>query len=88
MKDFWSSYQKELALFYRLSVWIGAPIIPAIFLGKWLDGRLNTAPWLFLGTVFAAFAVSMTGLVIEAGKSLKEIKATEKNSESKPKDSD
>lgn len=84
MKDFWNSYQKEIAIFVRLSIWIGAPIIPAIFLGKWLDSRLHSEPWLFLVTVFAAFAVSMAGLVLETGKTMKNIK----NPKDKPQNDD
>ena len=65
MKEFFASYRDELVLFARLSAWIGAPIIPAIFLGKWLDGHYHTAPWLFLATMLLTFIGSMLMLVKE-----------------------
>ncbi|MEI6378047.1 MAG: AtpZ/AtpI family protein [Candidatus Falkowbacteria bacterium] len=65
MKELISTYREELVLFAKLSAWIGAPIIPAIFLGKWLDGHFHTAPWLFLATMLLTFIGSMLMLVKE-----------------------
>lgn len=66
-------WQPALILFFRLSGWIVAPILIGIFLGKWLDRKYNSEPWLFLGSVGLAFIISMTGLIINARREFKKI---------------
>jgi len=56
--------------------WIAFPIIIGLYLGKWLDKRYGTEPWLFLGTIAVCFLISMYGLVANA---LKEFKKAEKD---------
>lgn len=56
-------WQPGLALFARLSSWIVAPVIIAIFIGRYMDSKFNTAPWLFLFSVAIAFTVSMVMIV-------------------------
>lgn len=68
-----NAWQTALVIFFRLSVWIGVPIVVAVFLGKWLDQKYQTEPWLFLATVGAAFVVSMFGLIKETMKEFKKI---------------
>lgn len=52
-----------MQLFLRLSGWIGGPIVGAVFLGKYLDKRYNSEPWLFLATVGISFVISMIALI-------------------------
>jgi len=52
-----------MQLFLRLSGWIGGPIVLAVFLGRYLDRRYDSDPWLFLATVGAAFVISMVALI-------------------------
>jgi F0F1-type ATP synthase assembly protein I len=66
-------WQDSVMLFTQLSGWIGIPVILGVFLGKWLDQKYNTEPWLFLGTVGLAFVISMIGIVKEAGNAIKKI---------------
>ncbi|QQG52554.1 MAG: AtpZ/AtpI family protein [Candidatus Falkowbacteria bacterium] len=68
--DTWSLALKIMA---RISGWIAFPVIIGVFLGKWLDNRFNTEPWLFLATVALSFVVSMYGLVKNAMKEFKKI---------------
>lgn len=77
-KDIW--WRLAIVMFFKLSVWIAAPIIIALFLGKWLDSKYSTAPWLFLLCVGIAFIISMIGLVINT---LAEYKKIEQNSKKK-----
>jgi len=63
-------WQPSLLMFSRMSSWIIGPVVLGIFLGKWLDQRYDTEPWLFLGTVGLAFAISMFGLVKDAFKEM------------------
>ncbi len=63
-------WQPSLLMFSRMSGWIIGPVVIGIFLGKWLDERYNTEPWLFLTTVGLAFIISMVGLVKDAFKEM------------------
>ncbi|KKQ60633.1 MAG: hypothetical protein US82_C0031G0014 [Parcubacteria group bacterium GW2011_GWC1_38_22] len=56
-------WQPGMQLFLRLSGWIGGPIVLAVFLGRYLDRRYDSDPWLFLATVGAAFVISMVALI-------------------------
>ena len=62
-----------LVLFYRLSGWIGGPVILALFVGRWLDRRYGTEPWLFLACIGTAFIGSSVGIVVEGVKAIKEM---------------
>ena len=66
-------WQDSVMLFTQLSGWIGIPVVLGVFLGRWLDQKYNTEPWLFLATVGAAFIISMVGLVKEASEVIKKI---------------
>lgn len=61
----------------RLSGWIIVPILIGVLVGKWLDERYDTQPWLFLVSVGVAFTISMIGLIkntIEAYKNINDVK--------------
>lgn len=64
-----------LFMFAKLSAWIVAPVLVAVFLGKLLDEKYDTEPWLFLLSVGVAFLISMIGLVTSASKAFKDIEA-------------
>ncbi len=66
-------WQPAVAMFARMSGWIVAPVLIATFLGNWLDRKYSTAPWMLIGTVGAAFVISMIGLIMEATKEYKKI---------------
>ncbi len=66
-------WQPALMMSLKLSGWIAAPVIIAVFLGEWLDKKYGTEPWLFLASVGVAFVISMAGLVVEAGKEFRKI---------------
>lgn len=68
-------WRPAIFMFLRLSGWIAIPIIIAVFFGKWLDKKYDTEPWLFLGSVGAAFLISIIGLI---KNTLKEFKNIEK----------
>ena len=66
-------WRDSVILFVQLSSWIAVPVILALFIGKWLDKKYNTDPWLFLATVIAAFIISTFGIVKEAISAMKKI---------------
>ncbi len=69
----WSLALKVMA---NISGWIAFPVIIGLFLGRWLDRRYGTEPWLYLATIGVCFMVSIFGLV---RTSLKEFKKIEKD---------
>jgi F0F1-type ATP synthase assembly protein I len=76
-------WQPSLMLFSRLSGWIAGPVILAVFLGRWLDRRYGTEPWLFLLTVGAAFILSSVGIVRDSVKEMKRIEEEGKSKKEK-----
>jgi F0F1-type ATP synthase assembly protein I len=62
-----------MIIFAKLSGWIAFPVIAGAFLGKWLDRKYSTEPWLFLAAVGFAFLLSMIGLVVETRKEFRKI---------------
>ena len=50
----------------------------AVFLGKWLDEKYGTKPWLFLLCVGVAFIISSIGIVKEALEAMKKVEEEEK----------
>ena len=74
------SWQRGLGLFFQLSGWLVGPLVIALFLGRWLDNRYQTEPWLFLLSVGVAFAIACLGIVRETMKFIKQI---EKEAEDK-----
>jgi len=71
-------WQPSLILFGRLSGWIAGPVILAVYLGKWLDQKYGTDPWLFLSSVGVAFGISSYGIIRD---SLREMKRIEKETQ-------
>lgn len=82
-KDGQAWWQPAVMMFLRFSYWIFAPVLIAVFVGKWLDNKCNTEPIIFLATVGLAFLISMFGLVKnvkeEYGKIEDEAKKGDKN---------
>ncbi|MDP2708586.1 MAG: AtpZ/AtpI family protein [bacterium] len=66
-------WQPAILMFAKLSAWIAVPIIIALYLGKWLDQKYDSAPWLLLALIGAAFVISMAGLVKEAAAEYRKI---------------
>ena len=71
-------WQPAILMFFRLSVWIAVPIIIALFVGKWLDEKYHSEPWLFLLSIGAAFIISMAGLVKNTLNEYKKIEEAER----------
>ncbi|MBU0646995.1 AtpZ/AtpI family protein [Patescibacteria group bacterium] len=68
-----------MLMFTRLSVWIIGPVIVGLFVGKWLDNKYQSKPWLFLLSIGIAFIISMFGLIKSTLDEYKKIEIIEKN---------
>lgn len=62
-----------LKIMANISGWIAFPVIIGLFLGKWLDKKYGTEPWLFLITIAVCFTVSIFGLATMALQEFKKI---------------
>lgn len=71
-------WQPHLALFWRLSGYITLPVLAAVMVGKWLDRKFQSAPWLFLLSVGAAFVFSMSALVVIGTREMRKIEKEDK----------
>jgi F0F1-type ATP synthase assembly protein I len=58
-----SWWQSGLRLFLKLSGWIGGSAIAGVIIGKYLDKKFHTEPWLLLTTVLVAFVFSIVMIV-------------------------
>ena len=57
-----------LAAFGELTGWTVTPILAGLWIGRWLDGRYQVAPWGFLGCTGVALTVSCIGIVLVGSK--------------------
>jgi F0F1-type ATP synthase assembly protein I len=76
-------WQPALIVFARMSGWIVFPVLAGLFLGKWLDGKLGTDPWLFLAVIGLAFAISVIGLAKTAREELGKMEEEDKDKNNK-----
>lgn len=74
-----NNWQKGLELFFQLSGWLVGPLIAALFLGRWLDEKYGTDPWLFLAATGFAFIITIFGIYKQAIKFIKNIEQEVKN---------
>ncbi|MBU1036440.1 AtpZ/AtpI family protein [Patescibacteria group bacterium] len=70
-KEAW--WQPALVIFSQVSGWIIVPILIALFVGRALDDKYGTEPWIFLGLTIIAFGISCLGIVLITAKYTKKI---------------
>ena len=66
-------WEPAVEIFSQVSGWIAGPVVIALILGKYLDGRFDTKPWIFLGLTGFAFLVSTYGIVKVVSRYMKKI---------------
>lgn len=74
-----TDYRQAVRIFGEISTWVVVPIVVALILGKYLDGKYGTEPWIFLGLTGLSFLVSIGGIAKILGKYIKEINEETKN---------
>lgn len=58
--------------FGRMSGWVAGPVVIALLLGKWLDRRYGTAPYLFIVFIAVGFVASIYGIMKESRRYLRQ----------------
>lgn len=79
-------WQPAMTIFSQVTGLIAGPILIALFVGKALDKKYNTDPWIFLGLTTVAFFISCFGIAkvaIDYSKKIeKEINAKKQSKDS------
>lgn len=57
-----------LQIFTKVSVWIIGPVLFSLIIGKYLDGKYNTTPWILGVALALSFTLSMFMIVKIAKK--------------------
>ena len=70
-----------IVFFARVSGWIIAPVMVAVLVGKFLDKKFSTDPWIFFISLFISFIISLVGLVRESTAYMKKISPIKKEEE-------
>jgi hypothetical protein len=76
-------WEPAMAVFAEVTGWIVVPIVGALFLGRYLDEKHNSAPWYYFSLTGAAFIISCIGIVIVAGKYIRQIDRENKEKKEK-----
>lgn len=56
-------WQPAILIFAQVTGWIAVPIVIALYVGRWLDNRYDSEPWLFIASMAVAFIISSIGIV-------------------------
>lgn len=72
-----------LQVFARVSVWIITPVIFSLIVGKFLDRKFHTAPWILGVSLALSFTVSMIAIVKIAKENMDRVDKDFKNNEPK-----
>ena len=78
-------WKPAVEIFGQVSVWVVVPIVAALILGKWLDARYGTSPWIFLCLSGIGFLISTFGIVLTLGKYVKKIEKENHDKRTEPK---
>ncbi len=65
------------------SAWIVGPVLIGLVIGKWLDQRYSSGPWLMVISLAFCFLISMFGIVKNALREFKKIEEELKNEKDK-----
>ncbi len=69
-KKNWSIAMRTMGV---TSAWIVGPVLIGLMIGKWLDQRYSSDPWLMIISLAFFFLISMFGIVKNALKEFKKI---------------
>ncbi|PIS41047.1 MAG: hypothetical protein COT26_00065 [Candidatus Kerfeldbacteria bacterium CG08_land_8_20_14_0_20_43_14] len=79
-----SNFWQALGLAWELGYVIAIPIVVFGLLGRFLDKKFHSSPWLLLAGIIVSIAISSFGLVSKFKKMLKKIEDTSKTPPQNP----
>jgi len=68
-----------LQVFAKVSVWIITPVIFSLIIGKFLDNKFHTTPWILGVALASSFTVSMIAIVKIAKESMDKVDKEDKD---------
>lgn len=77
IKDNW--WKEGLMIFAQVSSYIAIPIVVSLYLGKYLDSKYNTEPYIFFLLIALAFLTSMFLIWQTVKIYIKDLKEEDKN---------
>ena len=72
-------WREGLMAFMKVSALIAIPIVISLYLGRYLDSRFNTKPWIFLGLTLIAFIISLMSIYKSMVKYMQDLENKEKS---------
>lgn len=72
-------WRESIVFFTRISGFIALPLIGALFLGKYLDRRFESAPWCFIALTAIAFLISSLAIVKEGSLYMRKLEKKAKD---------
>lgn len=76
-KNAW--WKPGLIILTKVSASIAIPIVLALYIGKYLDKKYNSEPWIFLGLTFIAFLFSLFSIWKNVVSYMSNLEKEEKN---------
>ena len=73
-------WQGSVLAFGEISTWIVVPVVLALVVGKWLDAKYGTAPWLFIILAVFGFLITLFGIWRSVKRFAEKVKKEEKRS--------
>ena len=71
-------WQPAMLLGMQITGWIVGPIIAGLLLGRWLDKKFGTEPWLLLVSMVLAFVITNVGIVREGRRAQQKMEEKDK----------
>jgi F0F1-type ATP synthase assembly protein I len=72
-------WKPGIVMFIKVSASIAIPIVLALYIGKYLDTKYDTAPWIFLIATGIAFIISLVSIWRNLTSYLHKLEQEEKN---------
>ena len=71
-------WQPAMLLGMQITGWIVGPILVGLLLGRWLDKKFGTEPWLLLVSMVLAFVITNVGIVKEGRRAQQKMEEKDK----------
>ncbi len=79
-----SAFLQALQIAWQFGYTITIPLVLLALLGRFLDQKLNTHPWMFIGGVILSIFLSSFGLVLQFKRIVRSMEASDPRKPSPP----
>jgi F0F1-type ATP synthase assembly protein I len=78
------AFLRTLAIAWEFGYTITVPLVVLALLGRYLDKKLDSSPWLLVTGILLSIVISSVGLVMKFKKVLQDIEAATKTEQQNP----